>query len=486
MSQNNKVAVVSNVFWRLLERFGAQGVTFIVSIILARLLDPNVYGAVALVTVFISILQVFVDSGLGNALIQKKSADDIDFSTVFFFNVVFCLILYALIFFAAPWIASFYNQPELVPVVRALSLTIVISGVKNVQQAYVSKNMMFKRFFFATLGGTIGAAIIGIYMAYNGYGIWAIVFSNLFNIAVDTTILWLTVKWRPKLLFSFKRLKGLFSYGWKLLVSNLIDTVYEDLRTLVIGKMYSSDDLAFYNKGKQFPNLLVSNLNTSIDSVLFPAMSEAQDNPTYIKSMTRRAIKTTTYFIMPLMVGLAACSKPFISILLTDKWLDCVPYMQVLCFAIALHPILIANLNAIKAMGRSDIYLKLEIARKIVGFSTLFATMWISPYAIAWGVLANSLLNQIVNAWPNKSLLRYGYLEQVRDILPEILLSLFMGVLVYSVRLLGMSNWVTLIIQVPLGVVVYLGASILFRFESFLYMLPLVNGFLNKKVTKYI
>ena len=287
MSSTN---VITNFFWRFLERCGAQGVTFIVSIVLARLLDPTVYGTVALVTIFTTIMQVFVDSGMGNALIQKKDADDLDFSSVFYFNMAMCSVLYLIMFFAAPFIASFYRMPELTAIVRVLSFVVVISGVKNVQQAYVSRHLMFKRFFFSTLGGTIGAAVIGIAMAYLGFGVWALVAQMLFNAAVDTTILWITVKWRPKKMFSFQRLKSLFSYGWKLLASSLIDTVYNDLRQLIIGKKYSSGDLAYYNQGKKFPQLIVTNINTSIDSVLLPTMSKAQDDMAAVRSMTRRGV----------------------------------------------------------------------------------------------------------------------------------------------------------------------------------------------------
>ena len=239
------ITVVSNLFWRLFERIGAKGVEFIVSIVLARVLMPEVYGRVALITVFTTILQVFVDSGLGNALIQKKDADNVDFSTVFYFNIAFCIALYALLFFAAPFIAAFYKDPGLTGPIRVLGLTVVISGVKNVQHAYVARHMLFRRFFYATLGGTVGAAVLGIYLAYNGAGVWALVAQQVFNVATDTVILWLTVKWRPQRVFSFDRLKGLYSYGWKLLVSHLLETVYQDIRQLVIGKKYTSSDLAF-------------------------------------------------------------------------------------------------------------------------------------------------------------------------------------------------------------------------------------------------
>ena len=289
-----KMTVISNLVWRFAERCGAQLVSFIVSIVLARILAPEDYGTIALVTVFTAILQVFVDSGIGTALIQKKDADEIDFSSVFYFNFVVCLILYLGMFSAAPFIADFYGDVTLVPVIRILSLTIVISGVKGIQQAYVSRNMLFKRFFFSTIGGTIFSAVLGIAMAYAGFGIWALVAQQLSNTFIDTLILWITVRWRPTKSFSWTRLKYLLSFGWKLLVSSLLDTAYNNLRNLIIGKMYSSSDLAFYNQGDKFPKVIVTNINASIDSVLLPTMSSAQDDKERVKQMTRRAIKTST------------------------------------------------------------------------------------------------------------------------------------------------------------------------------------------------
>ena len=480
-SGTNKSSIVSNFLWRFLERCGAQGVTFIVSIVLARILDPTVYGTVALVTVFTTIMQVFVDSGLGNALIQKKNADDLDFSTVFYFNIVVCLALYGIMFVAAPLIARFYEMPELTPVVRVLSLTLIISGVKNVQQAYVSRNMLFKRFFFATLGGTVGAAVIGIWMAYRGYGVWALVAQNLFNLTLDTLILWLTVKWRPKLMFSFERLKTLFSFGWKLLVSAILDTVYNDLRQLIIGKLYTSGDLAQYNRGEQFPKLIVSNINTSIDSVLLPTMSSEQDHKERVRSMTRRAIRTSTYLMMPMMVGLAICAEPMVRLILTEKWLPCVPFLRIFCFTYAFYPIHTANLNAIKAMGRSDMFLKLEIIKKVMGMVVLLSTMWFGVMTMAYSLLFTSVLSQIINSWPNRKLLDYKYSEQFKDMLPQILLSLAMGAIVYCVSFLNLSDIATLCIQVPLGAAIYFGASWILKLESFKYVLDVLKGFIHKK-----
>lgn len=477
----NNTSVISNFIWRFLERCGAQGVTFVVSIVLARLLDPTVYGTIALVTIFTTIMQVFVDSGLGNALIQKKEADDLDFSSVFWFNMSMCTALYIIMFFFAPLIALFYKMPELTPVVRVLSLILIISGVKNVQQAYVSRNMLFKKFFFSTLGGTIGAAGVGIVMAYLGLGVWALVAQMLFNAAVDTAILWFTVKWRPKKQFSLERLKGLFSYGWKLLVSALIDTVYNDLRQLIIGKIYSPSDLAQYNQGKKFPQLIVTNINTSIDSVLLPTMSKAQESTESVKNMTRRSIKTSTYIMMPFMVGFAVCAEPLVSIILTKKWLPCVFFLRIFCFTFAFYPIHTANLNAIKALGRSDLFLKLEIIKKIVGITAIVSTMFISVKAMALSMLITSILSQIINSWPNKKLMNYSYLEQLKDMIPQIGLSLFMGAIVYCIQFLGMNDIVILIVQIFAGGFLYLAGSKVFHIDSFEYLTSIVKGLLKKK-----
>lgn len=359
--ENQKI--LSNFIWRFAERCGAQLVTFIVSIVLARLLNPDTYGTIALITVFINIVQIFVDSGLGSALIQKKEADDTDFSTVFYANVLFCLALYALLFAAAPAIADFYHNTSLVPMIRVLSLTVVVAGLKNVQQAYVSRHMMFKRFFYSTLCGTICAAAIGILLAYNGYGIWALIAQNLTNVIVDTMILWITVRWRPGKVFSAERFQELFSYGWKLMASAVLDTGYENLRALVIGRLYSSTELGLYNQGNKIPGFLANNLNTSIDSVLLPAMSNAQDEREHVKNMTRRSITVSIYILAPLMIGMSAAAKPLIRVLLTDKWLDCFPYLRIFCITYMFWPIHTANLNAIKAVGRSDLFLKMEIMK---------------------------------------------------------------------------------------------------------------------------
>lgn len=470
-----KSSIMSNLIWRYAERCGAQGVAFIVSIVLARLLDPELYGTIAIVTILTTILQVFVDSGMGNALIQNKDTDDLDYSTVFFFNVILCCVLYAVAFFAAPLVSKFFDRPELTPIVRVLCLTIVFSGVKNVQQAYVSKTMQFKRFFYATLGGTIGAAVIGIVMALKGFGVWALVTQQVFNVAIDTLILWITVRFRPKLMFSFQRLKHLFSYGWKLFVSTLFDTVYTNAFQILIGKWYSSADLAYFNKGKQFPELIITNVNSSIDSVMFPVASSMQDRLDNLKQLTRRAIKTSSFIIWPVVAGLAACAKPLVTVLLTEKWLSCVPFLQIFCFSYAFWPIHTANLNAIKAVGRSDIFLKLEILKKTIGILLLIIAFPRGVLAIGITFLLTDPISAVINAAPNVKLINYSFREQIRDIMPALLLSIAMGAVVLAISFIKLNVILVLIIQILAGICIYVGGAILFKVESFGYILNLIR-----------
>ncbi|MBQ4424741.1 MAG: lipopolysaccharide biosynthesis protein [Lachnospiraceae bacterium] len=478
---DNKKRVAGNFLWRFFERFGAQGVTFIVSVKLAQILDPAVYGSIAKVSLITTVVSVFVTCGLNDALVQKKDADDLDFSTVFYFNLVMCVSLYALMFFTAPLIAGFFGRSDLTWPIRGLSLILICGGVRNIQTAYVSRNLLFKRFFFATLGGTIMAAVVGIWMAVKGYGVWALIVQNLVNMTMDTIILWITVKWRPKKMFSFERLKELFSFAWKLMASSLIDTVYNKLYQFVIAKKYTDEDLAFFNKGDTLPGLLVTNINSATDSVLLPVMSAEQSNPERVKETTRRAIQVSSFIIMPMMAGLAACAVPGVRFLIKEKWLPCVPYLQMFCYVYAFYCVHTANLNAIKALGRSDLFLKLEIIKKCVGITLLLITMRYGVMAMAVGTMISSTLSQLINSWPNKKLLNYRYLHQLTDMLPQILLSLGMAAVVYCVQFLGLPDLLTLLIQIPLGVGLYVGGAKLFKLEAYDYSLSVVKSLFSKK-----
>lgn len=476
-----KSDVLSNFIWRFAERAGAQVVQLIISIVLARLLLPETFGIVALVVVIAQIFQVFVDSGLGNALIQKKDADDLDFSSVFWFNVVWCLVLYVIIFFLAPVFAKYYDDLSLIPIIRVLCITVIISGLKNVQQAYISRTMQFKRFFFATLGGTIASAVVGVWLAYAGYGVWAIVAQKLVNLTIDTLVLWLTVDWRPKLIFSFERLKGLISYGWKLLASSLLETVYSNLRQLIIGKLYTPSDLAYYNQGVKFPDVISYNITSSIDSVLLPTMSKEQDDRARVKAMTRKSIIVSIYIMAPMMMGLAFCADTVVSLFLTDKWLPCVLFMRVFCITYMFYPIHTANLNALKAIGRSDLFLKLEIEKKIVGIILLLSSMWFGVKVMAYSMLISSVTSQIINTKPNKTELDYGYLEQLKDILPSLLLAMGMGMCVWLVGFIPMPLIIKLLAQVLVGISVYVFMSYILKIKPFMYLLTIIKAKLIKK-----
>jgi O-antigen/teichoic acid export membrane protein len=380
-------------------------------------------------------------------------------------------LLYVILFFAAPLIAVFYDEPQLIPVLRVISVTLFFGAFNSIQNAVLARKMQFKKLFFSSLGAIVISGTVGIVMAYTGFGVWALVAQQITNQLLINVILWFTVKWRPRLLFSFERVKGLFSYGWKLLVSTLIDTLYMNLRSLIIGKMYNAEMLGFYNRGEQFPALIVRNINGSIQSVMLPALASQQDNRQRVKDMVRRSIVTSSFILFPMMVGLAVIAEPLVKILLTEKWLPCVPFLQISCVSYALWPIHTANLQAINALGRSDIFLKLEIIKKILGLAILGVTVFYGVYAIALGGIVSGLIATIINSYPNVKLLNYNYKEQWKDIMPSLLLSLVMGALVYSVQLFGMTVWQTLIVQGFVGIIVYVGMARIFKLECFTYLL---------------
>ena len=477
----NKSKILSSLFWKLMERGGTQGIQFIVQIALARLLIPEDYGIIALVMIFIIIANVFVQSGFNTALIQKKDANESDFSSVFYLSLFVASLLYVILFFAAPSIAAFYDEPQLILVLRAISLTLFFGAFNSIQNAVVARKMQFKKLFFSSLGGIVISGTVGIVMAYTGFGVWALVAQQITNQLLITVILWFTVKWRPRLLFSFERLKSLFSYGWKLLVSTLIDTLYMNLRSLIIGKMYNAEMLGFYNRGEQFPALIVTNINGSIQSVMLPALASQQDNRQRVKDMVRRSIVTSSFILFPMMVGLAVIAEPLVKILLTEKWLPAVPFLQIYCLIYALWPIHTANLQAINALGRSDIFLKLEIIKKIVGFAILGVTVFYGVYAIALGGLVSGVISIVINSYPNTKLLNYRSKEQLKDIMPSLLLSLVMGVVVYSIQLIGLSVWSTLLTQVCVGVILYLAIAWIFKLECFIYLISTGKDIFNSR-----
>lgn len=482
-NENNlKSKVLSGFFWKFGERITAQLISLIVSVILARLLSPSDYGAVALVMIFITFANVFVSSGLGTALVQKEGADNLDFSSVFYINIVMSVVLYIIIFLTAPFISDFYNLPVMSPVLRVLGLRIIVAAVNSVQHAYVSREMLFKKFFWSTLFGTLLSGIVGVFMAYCGFGVWALVAQYLTNTCTDTIVLWFTVPWRPEWKCSLKRAKGLISFGWKLLISSLLDTGYNQLRSLIIGKLYTSEALAFYNQGDKYPSIIMTNINTSIGSVIFPVMAQYQNDPEKVKQMTRRAIQISSYTMWPLMLGLGVVAEPVVRIVLTDKWLPCVPYLRIFCFTYGLWPIHTANLQALNAMGRSDWFLKLEIIKKVIGLVILGVSIQFGPFAIACSLVVSGIISIFINAAPNIKLLHYRYTEQLNDLFPSFLLSIVMAIIIYPICFLNLPDIVILLLQIVAGSVLYLILSIVTRQQSFFFLCDFLK---TKFASKY-
>jgi O-antigen/teichoic acid export membrane protein len=467
--------VLSGLVWKFGERIGAQVVSLLVRIILARILMPEDFGVVTMIMIFIEIANVFVVSGFGQSLIQKKNADNLDFSSVFYFSVAMSWVLYFIIFAISPVVASFYEKPILTPILRVLALKLPLAGINSVQQAYVQKNMLFKRFFFSTLIGTVVSAVVGIVMAYHGFGAWALVAQYLCNSAMDTLILWLTVRWRPVFSFSLQRMKEMFGFGWKMLLSELINTTYKQIRSLVIGKIYSEQDLAYYDQGQKLPNIIVTNINSSIGSVLFPAMTTKQDKKDELKQIVRRSIQVGSYIMWPLMIGFAVVAEPVVSLVFSDKWLPCVPYLQIACIQFALEPVQTANIQAVKALGKGRVMLAMEIVKKGFGLITLLAVMWHGVMWIAWTGMLVTFFATLVNSTPNRKYLSYSYREQLADLLPSIILAAIMGICVYAVGFLPLPVLPLLVLQILMGAGVYLLLSVVFKISAFSYSLEMLK-----------
>lgn len=468
--------IVSGMAWKFGERIIAQGISFIISIVLARILSPEQYGTISLVLVFITIANVFVSDGLGAGLIQKRDSGELEFSTLFFCSLTFGILLYGILFFSAPLIGKFYSNDGLIIIIRVLALQLPLASIKTIQHAYISKHMMFKKFFFSTLSGTIVSGIIGIIMAYNGMGVWALVEQYLVNSLIDMIVLFFTVRWRPKKMFSLNAAKEILSYSWKLLAASLINTIYSECRSLIIGKKYSESDLAYNTKGSQFPSLIITNIDTAISSVLFPAMASVHDDKERLKALTKKSMKTTSFLIFPLMVGLMTISSTLVHVLLTDKWLGCVPFLIIACVYWMFQPCLTANNEVLKAAGRTDLCLKIEIIKKIIGFSLVLITMNISVLALALSNALFALISTAINIFATRRVIPYGYREQVADMLPAFLLSVLMGIIVSMVGKLEINNVLLMCAQILVGGLFYLLLSYAFRMEALTDILSILKN----------
>lgn len=473
-------SVLSGLFWSFGERITAQLVTFVITILLARILTPNDYGVVSLILVFITLANVFVSNGFGESLVQKQDASERDFSTIFWCSFAFSVILYMGLFIAAPRIADFYGNYLLCPLIRVLAIKLPISSISTIQHAYVSKHMQFRKFFFSTLGGTLVSGVVGIVMAYMGFGPWAVVAQYLVNTTIDTIVLLFTVPWRPRFWFDGKAAKELMSFGWKMMLSAFINSAYSEIRSLIIGKVYSAEDLAQYKRGHQFPQLFITNINTAVSAVIFPAISLVNDDITEVKRLTRKSMIVTAYLIFPMMVGLGVIAEPLVKFLLTDKWLPCVPFLQLACISYGLQPIQTANCQAIKSIGRSDVYLKMEIAKKTIGIGLLLAFMKRSVMAVAITDVVAVAISAIISVIPNKRLIGYGYYEQIKDLLPSLVMSVVMGVVIYPISRIVVSPFLAFVLQVVVGIGIYFVMSFLTKNEAFFYLRNTLNSILNK------
>jgi len=465
------------LMWKLLERFGVQGVQFVLQIILARMLSPDHYGTLSIMLIFVNLASVFIQAGFNTSLIQNKDVAEEDYSSVFWITLLVSVFLYGVIFLAAPVISDFYNMPDIVVPMRVLALMLLPGALNSIQLAKVSREMDFRKVFYSSVAGIILSGILGVVIAWQGGGVWALVFYNLGNVSTACLVMHFTAKWKIRPVCNLRKVKILFSFGWKLLVSGLLDTLYQDLRSLVIGKKYDSDTLGYYNRGKQFPQFFITAVSSTVQSVMLPTMSAMQNDQAAVKQLTRNSIMISSYILFPLMAGLAGVATPLTSLLLTDKWLPCVPYMQIYCFSLAFNPIHVCNLQAINAIGRSDIFLKLEIIKKVIGFGSLVIAVafFNSPIAIAMTGVFTTFTSCFINAYPNKKLIGYSYAEQVKDIIPSFLLAVVMCGCVMAVETLGLGSMATLGTQVVLGVIVYVSASALLRLWPFRFLLGLLT-----------
>ncbi len=478
-----KASVSSGLFWKLLERFGVQGVQFLLQIVLARLLDPEHYGTLSLMIIFTTLANVFVQNGFSTALIQNKDVTEDDYSSVFWVSSGVAGVLYAVIFFCAPLIAQLYKMPDLVAPLRVLALMLFPGALNSVQLAKVSRELDFKKVFYSNIGAILVSGAVGIVIALNGGGLWALVVQSMLNVFVACLVMRVSVKWRIRLVCNWQRIKVLFSFGWKLLTSALLDTLYQDVRSLVIGVKYDSATLGHYNRGKQFPQFFIQAVTGAVQSVMLPAMAAEQDDRARVKALMRRSIMLSAYVIFPLMAGLAGVATPMVRLLLTDKWLPCVPYLQIYCFTLAFNPVHSCNLQAINAMGRSDLFLKLEIIKKSYGMAALAIAVFCfdSPIAIALTGVVTVFISCFVNASPNKKLVGYSYFEQMRDLLPAAGLSGVMLLCVLAVGRLPLPDIAILPLQVVIGAAVYVVLSALLRIPEFIALRDMINNIIKQK-----
>ena len=459
MAESLKHKTVRGTVWSTVERFSIQGISFLVMIIMARILTPADYGLIGMLTVFIAVSQSLVDSGFSQALIRKLDRSEVDNSTVFYFNIVVGLLLYLLLFVCAPLIADFYDQPMLVPLTRVLSLGIPVNSLVVVHRALLTVDIDFKTQAKASLVAALVSGIVGIAMAYGGFGVWSIVAYQLSSLFINMLLLWILFRWKPEWIFSWRSFRELFGFGSKLALSGIIDTIYRNIYLIVIGKFFNTADLGYYTRAQQFADFPSANVSGIIQRVTYPVLCTIQNDDERLRDVYRRFLRLSAFVVFPLMIGLAAVAHPFIILVLTDKWEFTAVLLQIMCLYMMWYPVHAINLNLLQVKGRSDLFLKLEIIKKIVGVTILCVTLPFGLTAMCWGGVLSSILSLVINTHYTGILIQVGFLRQIRDLVPTMIYSLLMGVLVWTIVSLIESNLLALILGVGAGVVFYLGMA---------------------------
>lgn len=485
MSSNDNLRkkTIASLVWKLFEQSASSVVSLVVQIVMARLLAPDEFGMLAIMLVFVNVGNVIVQSGLNTAIIQGPDVTERDYSTVFWMSLVVSIVLYMCVWFASPAIAAYYSMGAIIWPLRALVLILIINAFNAIQEAIVARNLEFNKTARATVTASVSSGAAGIVAAVLGAGLWALVLQQLMFQLVKSVVLAFQVAWKPKLVFEPVRALALFRFSWKLLASGLLEQGYQSLSDLMIGKVFNSASLGYVSQGKKYPQALGLMLDGAIQPVMLSAVARVQDDTVKVKRLARRALKTSTFLIAPAMTLFAFLAEPVVCLLLGDKWLSCVPYLRMYCFVYALLPVHTTNLQVLNGVGRSDLYLRLEIVKKLIGISILCVTVFVigDLSAIVAGYVVSGVICTFVNAHPNKRVIGYSYLEQVRDILPAFALAIAAGALTYPVGSLGLPLLGTILLQSILMAAAYLLLALLFRVEEMTYLLGLLSGLRKRK-----
>ena len=453
MTESLKNKTVKGVGWSFIDNLSSSGVSFLVGLVLARLLTPSEYGIMAILTIFIAVSNSIVDSGFSNALIRKTDAKQVDYNTVFLFNLLVSGLLYVALFFAAPAISVFFKEPLLVEVMRVIGWVLVINALAIIPRTLFVKAVNFRTQTKVSLIASISSGVVGIGMALAGMGVWSLVGQQLSRQLLNTLFLWIYCKWRPAWEFSVQSFKELFGFGSKILLSGLLNTVFNEIYALVIGRCYTSAQLGQYTRANQFNQIFSSNLTTVIQRVSYPVLSSIQDEPERLREAYRKVIKSTMLISFACMLGLAAVAKPLIILLIGEKWLPAVGFLQIICFSGMLYPLHAINLNILQVKGRSDLLLKLEIVKKIIAVGPLVLGVLFSIEYMLWGSVFTSLIAYFLNSYYSADLIKYPTKEQIKDILPTFLASFVTATAMWSLTLLSLSHWLLLPLQCLLGII---------------------------------